>query len=187
MVNTWTAAALSGGAALLAGQSPWEHYQRRQHHTRVAARRLHGQAQTELYRLAGQTRVRQEPFAGPDVLPDQTASIFGPDLIADFYRVVIAELQTWADEAAVELEHLRGRRLAARRTALRNLRAEIRVLCAEIEEQEERWGRSGITEALQEARFSAGLWHLELNDGPGPSGAAARDPIGASAEECRSF
>jgi len=163
MAGSWAGALRSAGAALLAGQVPWELHQRREHHTRVAARRLHRHAQTELARLSDQARARQERLriTGENLPSGLAGSIFGPDLIGDFYGVVIAELQTWANEAAGELEQLHGRRLAARRTALRNLRAEIRVVCAEIEEHQAKWAGEGAVVALERASFSAGLWHLE--------------------------
>lgn len=169
MADTWAAAVLSAGAALVAGQAPWERHQRRQHHARVAARRLHRQAQTDLARLTEQTRARQEqiPSVGENLPPDQDGSFVKSDPIGDFYRVVIAELQTWANEAAEEIEQLRGRRLATRRAALRALRAEIRSLCAEIEAQEAVWAGDGITQALQRVSLSAGLWHLDLDAATG--------------------
>jgi hypothetical protein len=139
MADTWAAMILTAGTAVLAGQGPWRRYQRRQHHARVAARRLQRDGQADLTRLDDRNRVLQEQVhrsLGPECAPD---SLFGPDLIGDFHRLVIAELLVWADEAAKELERLSGRRLEARRQALRKLRTEIRALCAEIEEREAVW------------------------------------------------
>ena len=141
MADGWAAGVLTAGMVLLAVRGPWERRRRLEHHASVAARRLQKGAQADLARLAARTQTRPEPIhaTGEVLLPDPAGSIFGPDLIGDFYRVVIAELQIWADEAGEELERLHGHRLQARRAALRELRAEIRALCAEIEEREAFW------------------------------------------------
>ena len=139
MADNWAAMILTAGTAALAVRTHWRRRQRRQHHARVAARRLQRVAQADLARLDDRNRTLQEQVRrslGPDGGPD---TLLGPDLIGDFHRLVIAELRVWADEVAEELERLRGRRLEARRQALRKLRAEIRALCAEIEEREAMW------------------------------------------------
>jgi hypothetical protein len=141
MADGWAAGVLAAGMVLLAGRGPWERRRRLEHHAGVAARRLQKGAQADLVRLTARTQTSPEPIqpTGEVLLPDSAGSIFGPDLIGDFYRVVIAELKIWADEAGEELERLHGRKLQARRAALRELRAEIRALCVEIEEREAFW------------------------------------------------
>ena len=93
-------------------------------------------------------------------MPEQETGILGPDLIGEFHRIVVAELQTWADEAGEEMDRLRGRELAAKRASLRALRAEIRAVCAEIERREATWTAGNYAVALQRASLSTGLWHL---------------------------
>lgn len=159
MADGWAAIVLVGGAAVAAGQGSWFRHQRRQHHARVAARRLQAQAQADLTRLAKLTQPL-EPAPGPGSSTIEEGPIFGPDLIGDFYRVVVAELQAWSDEAAVELEQLHGRRLLARRAALRALRTEIRAICTEIEERQTQASHPDrpLAPILERASLAAGLW-----------------------------
>lgn len=153
MVTEWAVGLRGAGMARLAGRRPWGQHRRREQHARVAARRLHRQAQADLARLA-----------------EHTNPVVGPGLIGDFHRTLVAELQTWADEAATELEQLRGQRLTARRLALRTLRAEVRALCAEIEERTTKWAAEDAAVALEKASFGAGLWHLRPDALPSRQG-----------------
>ena len=147
MTDGWAVAVLLAGTVLLAGRGPWLRRRRLQHHARVATRRLQRGAQVDLARLTRATRShpKKDWQVGDELGSDPTASIFGPDLIGDFYQVVLAELQAWADEAGEELDSLRGPRLTDRRVALRRLRAEIRDLCGAIEEREAFWQQTFAT------------------------------------------
>jgi hypothetical protein len=173
MANEWLAVALSTGVVLLAGQRQWERHQRRQRHARVAARRLQGQVRTELARLDQRNEALQEQIRtalGASALADPEA-YFGPDLLADFYRIVLSELQVWAEEADEELDGLRGRRLASRRADLRALKAEIEEVCREIEAHQAKWA-SALAHSDEGVEWDSGTGRGRSADIEAPSGAS---------------